>query len=455
MKIKKSGSGRKTNGYLFKRGDVYWVCWTYQGKKHRQTTGATTERAAETEKARILAPYRQSGKVEVLAALHNRLDTERATLARIEETANPALAVADAWEAYLNAGNRKEIGELTLRNYESYWDTFTKWLAKKQPEVVALRDVSYQVAEEYKAHLLKRQVKGHTVTMTGRTFNAHRAFLMVLWSILADKARLTAVYQTPKNKDTKNPWEALAKRDEHSQGRRPLTIEELRNVCQSASGELRTLFALGLYLGARLGDCATLTWGGVDMVRGTMRYTPRKTARKVGEALLVPLHLVLFTMLAETPAQARKGYIMPGLAHRYLNEGQARVSILVQKHFEKCGLQTTVMREGAGQRKTVEVGFHSLRHTAISLLREAGAAQSVSQYLVGHNSAEVHAQYTHTSEHALRAAVDTLPSVAADALALPPAPVKMVEAAAVRALAELLTAENAVEIRTELLKLAT
>ena len=197
-----------------------------------------------------------------------------------------------------------------------------------------------------------------------------------------------------------------------------------------------------------------MTWGCVDLARGIVRYSPRKTARKRKEALIVPLHPVLRAMLAEIPPPARKGCILPELANCYLNKGQWCVSSLVQSHFERCGLQTTVEREGSGQRRAVEVGFHSLRHTAVSLLREAGAAQSISQYLVGHNSSEIHALYTHTNESALRAAVDTLPSVTGDLPALPLAPVKMITADAVRALAEILTAENAADVRNELLRLA-
>ena len=49
--------------------------------------------------------------------------------------------------------------------------------------------------------------------------------------------------------------------------RRELTIDELRKVCQTATGELRTLLALGIYSGLRLGDCATLRWGEVDLPR--------------------------------------------------------------------------------------------------------------------------------------------------------------------------------------------
>ncbi len=48
---------------------------------------------------------------------------------------------------------------------------------------------------------------------------------------------------------------------------RELTIEELRQVCSAATGELRTLFAIGLYSGLRLADAVTLQWGEVELIR--------------------------------------------------------------------------------------------------------------------------------------------------------------------------------------------
>ena len=59
-----------------------------------------------------------------------------------------------------------------------------------------------------------------------------------------------------------------------------------------------TLFALGVYSGLRLGDCATLRWPEVDMVRGIICRIPNKTARRNPKPVLVPIHPVTREMLA-------------------------------------------------------------------------------------------------------------------------------------------------------------
>ena len=65
------------------------------------------------------------------------------------------------------------------------------------------------------------------------------------------------------------------------------------------------------------------------------------------------------------------------------------------------------------KRNASEISFHSLRHTAVSLLRTAGVSDAVAQNLVGHESAEISRHYTHIEAPAERAAVDKLPVIGA------------------------------------------
>jgi integrase len=327
----------------------------------------------------------------------------------LDRTRNPPPTISAAWQAYVEAGNRRQIGAWTQRNYAGYWRRFSGWLAAAEPEVSDLAGVSFSMAERYVADLASQDAKGHAPT--GRTVNAHRAFLRAFWNVLKEKAGVPD-----------NPWAKIAKRDEAPISRRPLSVAELREVCRRAQGELRLLLALGLFLGCRLGDAAMMLWANVDMRRREIHYMPRKTARKVGTQLMVPMHPELFALLAETPAADRKGYVVPEMAGRYQRTGPAGVTVWVQEHFAACGLERTAAREGAGQRRAIVAGFHSLRHAAVSLLREAGAAESVSMAIVGHNDVAVHAVYTHVGDSAMRQAVSTLPSVFGQTRAmLPPA----------------------------------
>jgi integrase len=62
-------------------------------------------------------------------------------------------------------------------------------------------------------------------------------------------------------------------------------------------------------------------------------------------------------------------------------------------------------------REHSEISFHSLRHTATSLLKAAGVSESVTRDIIGHESAEISRHYTHVDEDAKRAAIARLPDV--------------------------------------------
>ena len=437
---------RKRTGYLIRRGKVFYACWHVGGKLFMQTTGKKDRRDAETELHRIMEPFVAGDEVATLQNIAARIEGRTAEIARIEDERNPPLTIANAATAYERAGDRKDISPGTRANYAGYWRAFSGWLADKHPDIKQLREVSFELCEEYKAHMSGLKV-------TGRTFNANRAFLRAFWNTLSDKAKLTTLYQLPDGRETRNPWAKIAKRDEHSLSRRPLTVKELRRVCQSAEGELRIMLAFGLYLGARLGDACCMTWGNVDMFKRLVSFVPRKTARKNPEPLLIPMHPELYAVLSETPPAERTGYVTPDAAKLYLAERANVISKKIQAHFEKCGVVTTAERAGFGVKRTVIAGFHSLRHNAVSFLQQAGAAQSVSQAVVGHNAPEVHRLYSHVDADAMRRAVNGLPNVWSKARrkALPAG--RTVAAGAVKTIAEGMTAKTWKEKRAELLAL--
>jgi integrase len=68
-------------------------------------------------------------------------------------------------------------------------------------------------------------------------------------------------------------------------------------------------------------------------------------------------------------------------------------------------------RGRSGKRDSSELSFHSLRHTAVSLLKDAGIPEAVVMELVGHDSKQMSAHYTHVGREALEKALGSLPRV--------------------------------------------
>lgn len=62
-------------------------------------------------------------------------------------------------------------------------------------------------------------------------------------------------------------------------------------------------------------------------------------------------------------------------------------------------------------RETSELSFHSLRHSAVTMLKASGVSDVLAREIVGHESAAISRQYTHLSTDDLRTAMQRLPDV--------------------------------------------
>jgi integrase len=395
----------KPDRYLLKRGNNYYCSWRHDGelltRALRDANGQpiTTVEAARKARDEFMRPFTASTETKVLEELTVKLQGRKAELAKWEDEQHPPSSIGQAWSDFLASPNRPDSGESTLRQYEFQWQAFADWMQEKHPDILTLRDVSKEIAEEYASSLNHGR-------FSPSTYNKHLNLLTLVFRVVKHKAKLT-----------NNPWESpkrggnLQRKRMVTNSRRELTIDELRTVCQAATGELRTLLALGIYSGLRLGDCATLRWGEVDLPRGMMRRIPNKTARRNPKPVIVPIHPILRDMLASTPLKKRSEYVLPEMAALYAHNICA-VTDKVQGHFKTCGI--TLHKPGTGKdgkRAVIEVGFHSLRHTFVSLCRESNAPLAVVESIVGHSNPSMTRHYTHVGELAAGRAVALLPSV--------------------------------------------
>ena len=398
---------RKRTGYLVRRGKVFYAAWTVGGKKFMQTTGKRDRREAEKELRRIMEPFIAGDEVVTLQNIAARIEGRTAELTRLEDDRNPPVTIETAWTTYLTAPTRPDSGERTASQYEGHYAAFAKWIRRTHPDALALRDVTTAVAGEYAQYLNARG-------LSANRYNKHVRFLTLLFRVLKEPARLAA-----------NPWEGIQRKRVVTQSRRELTVDELKTVCATAAGEMRLLFALGIYTGLRLGDCATLRWAEVDLRRRIIRRIPGKTARSNPRPVIIPIHPVLSAMLSESPSTDRGEYVVADTAALYLQDATT-LSNRVQAHFTACGVRTIKRGTGfsvqkdkdgkekrihTGKRAVVEVGFHSLRHTFVSLCREANAPLAVVESIVGHSNPAMTRHYTHVSELAASQAVAALPAV--------------------------------------------
>lgn len=437
----------KPDRYLLKRGNNYYCSWRQNGKlltralRDENGQPITTVEAARKARDEFMRPFTASTETKVLEELNTKLQGRKAELARLEDEKNPPLTIGQAWSEFLTSPNRPDSGKSTVRQYEFQWQAFSDWMKEKHPDVSNLRNVTKEIAEEYAATLNHGK-------LTPSTYNKHLNLLALVFRVVNRKARLE-----------QNPWESpkrggyLQRKRILANSRRELTIEELRKVCQTATGELRVLLALGIYTGLRLGDCATLRWAETDLHRALIRRIPNKTARRNPKPVIVPIHPILRDMLSEIPPDKRAEYVLPDTAALYIRRIDM-VTDIVQRHFKNCGIKVykpSADKESA--RAVLEVGFHSLRHTFVSLCRDSNAPLAVVESIVGHSNPAMTRHYTHVGELAAGRAVALLPAVIGDEKPQKPERDLSADLRKAQALVKSMTAKNWRQTKASLLAL--
>ncbi len=192
--------------------------------------------------------------------------------------------------------------------------------------------------------------------------------------------------------------------------RRPFTIDEVRRIIGVANDEWRSLILFGLYTGQRLGDLVALTWSQVDLERDEVRLTTRKTNKPLIVPIAAPLKEHLLAIAKDDP----RAPVHPR-AQRIATASHGVIAQLSKEFGEiliAAGLRNpALMSTRKGKRQGQELSFHSLRHTSVSLMKDAGVPDAVVMALVGHNTAAMSRHYTHVGKEALAKAARALPEI--------------------------------------------
>jgi integrase len=204
--------------------------------------------------------------------------------------------------------------------------------------------------------------------------------------------------------------------------RRPFTVAELQSLLAAADGEWRGIILAGLYTGQRLGDVANLRWSEVDLVSGEISILADKGDRRT----IIPIHPALARhLMGMTSSDDPTAPLFPESRRTVLRAKNEKTSTLSNQFtaiMVRAGLRTIEKKphrkgesgEGRSTRRTTsELSFHSLRHTATSLMKRAGAASAVVQDIIGHESEAVSLNYTKIDSASKATAINLMPDITA------------------------------------------
>jgi integrase len=293
-------------------------------------------------------------------------------------------------EDYLRR-KRGEISPKTLAAYEQCTKTFLEWLG------AAAEEDMFRVEQKHILSFREHLRKSVAVATTNK--------LMKYLKVFFRDARAARVI-------VENPFDGVAilKKESGGSGRRGFTVDELRVVMREAVGtEWESLVRFGLYTGQRLGDLVNLRWSQVDLVADEIRWATRKTGRVVVVPLCLPLREHILSIAGcDDPG----GFVHPEAAKMAAQSLSNQFGeILVRCGFREKKSHRKDKERQTDTRKLNELSFHSLRHSAVSLMKNAGISPAVVQDLIGHDSEAVSRVYTKIETEAKRKAVDALPVI--------------------------------------------
>jgi integrase len=197
---------------------------------------------------------------------------------------------------------------------------------------------------------------------------------------------------------------------EENAQRRPFTLPEIKRLLRAAHGEWRGLILFGLYTGQRLGDIARLTWQNIDLDRSELAIVTRKTKRRVQIPIAAPLQaFVLDRMGAGEPKQPL--FPRANATKRVSTLSNQFYAILADAGLVEARSHASGGKGRSSRRVFNELSFHALRHTATSLMKNAGISPAIVADIVGHDSPAISAHYTKIENATKRRAVDSMPDV--------------------------------------------
>jgi integrase len=370
------------------RSKYWFACFRdLQGKQRRASTKQTDRKKA----MKIAEQYEQISQRKV------PVHTVRQTLAELAREAYgeafPSATVQQFIEAWLKSKTPPVVAQSTYDFYRKSTKKFLEFLGTAAE--LDLSAVTRKMIVEFRNQVAQKA----SATTTNHDLKAIKL-------VLRSAKRDGYIIEDP------SEFVESVRRKTSDDPRRPFTVPEIRRVIEVADKEWKSLVLFGLYTGQRLADLAALRWDNIDLARNEIRIKTRKTGKRVAIPIAPPLrtHIKSFTGGCE-------GYLHPKAAATVTSQKRSgTLSNQFANLLAQAGLRDKAPHRSKGKgrdakRSSNGLSFHALRHTAVSLLKDAGIPEAVVMELVVHDSEAMSAHYTHVGIEALAKAVSALPEI--------------------------------------------
>jgi len=330
---------------LVKRGDVWWMYFTYQGQQVRKSTGTADRRLADAILSKV--------KVQIVEGQY------------FERAAAQSHTFTELMDRY---EQEHVLRKLRHRGVKGYMKNLRAFFGDR-----TLADITPKLIVAYKN---KRYADGVApATINRELANLKKAFNLALreWEWCHQ-----------------NPVTRVSMEKENNKRDRWLSQDEESRLLNASAPWLRDIVQFAMHTGMRMGEMLELTWRGVDFSRRTVTVLRSKN----GERRTIPVNETVLRVLKEK-AKVRSlasDLIFCSKSFTPMESGHLRRSF----------------RLALTKAKIDEFHFHDLRHTFATRLVQAGIDLYKVQQLLGHKSPFMTQRYAHHYPESLRDGVEIL-----------------------------------------------
>ncbi len=344
---------RRGLGRIYRRGNIWWIDYSFRGKRQRESSGSTRKadavkllrrRLEEMGRGRLVGPSAENVTLEDLGRL--LLDDYR-----------------------VNGKRSINRAELSVRTLKNYFGGYTRAL-----------DITTDRVNRYIEERRERDVV-KPATIQKELAALKRAFNLAVQAGLLDHIPYIPSLQL---RNTRTGF---------------FEKPDFGAVLGELPEYLRPPALFAYYTGWRLcSEILPLTWAQVDFNAGTVRLEPETTKNREGRTFPFSALSELEALLREqrertTALEKGTGRIIAWVFHR----GAQRI-----KGY-KSAWKNACKRAGLP-----DAWVHDLRRTAVRNLERAGVPRSVAMKLTGHKTEAVYLRYAIASESDLREGVEKL-----------------------------------------------
>jgi len=330
---------------LVRRGNNWWMYFTYQGKQVRKSTGTSDRRLADAILSKV--------KVQIVEGQYfQRSQAEQHTFPEL----------MDRYE-------REHVArKLRHRGLNGYMKNLRAFFGGRTLGEITAKDIV--------AYKNKRYEDGMApATINRELSNLKKAFNLAMreWEWCEG-----------------NPVARVSMEKENNKRDRWLSEEEEQRLLSRCAPWLSAVVEFALHTGMRMGEIIELSWRGVDHVRRTVTIFRSKN----GERRTIPVNDTVLQILKEK-AKVRSldlDRVFCSKALTPMESGHLRRAFRL------------ALRKG----KIEDFHFHDLRHTFATRLVQAGVDLYKVQRLLGHKSPLMTQRYAHHYPESLRGGVEIL-----------------------------------------------